>query len=95
MNEVVRLTPADVIRDIHTLAAEMGAERLRVDRSGWGGTLERPDAWIEVGYGCGEIKVRTSVPTLVYRADVDRVGMDEVIDLFESLLCTLDTKETS
>lgn len=73
--------PEDVIRDIHTLAEEMGFHRVRVDRS------QYEDAqWVEVGYGCREILIRTSVPTLRYRASVDRVEMDGVIDLIENLL---------
>ena len=79
--------PDEVIRDIHTLAEEMGAKRVRVDRSEWHDTHpDRVEAWIEVGYGCGEILVRTSVPALRYRANTDRVQMDDVIELFEDLL---------
>lgn len=75
------LAPETVIADIHLLAQEMGFRRVRIDRSQYENTQ-----WIEVGYGCGEIKVRTNVPALVYRADANRVSMDAVVELFANLL---------
>lgn len=81
-----RPTPDVVITDVHKLAEEMGARRLRIDRSGWGGTDQLPDCWVEVGYGSHEIHVRTSDPDLVYRRQFDKVDMHEVIDMFTTLI---------
>lgn len=83
----IRLKPDEVIRDVHMLAEEMGFRRVRVDRSQY-----EDGPYIEVGYGCGEITVRTSNPRLRLRTEVNRIEMDDVIELIESLL---DTEETS
>lgn len=87
MSDVLTRKPDEVIRDVHMLAEEMGAKRVRVDRSEWRDTHpDRVEAWIEVGYAGGEIHVRTSVPQLTYRRATHKVGMDDVIDLIENLL---------
>lgn len=78
-----KLTPDVVIRDVHTLAEELDFTRVRVDRSAY---QDDPNIWIEVGYGCGEITIRTSQDHVRYRCAVDRVDMEDVIDLFESLM---------
>jgi hypothetical protein len=71
----------DVVRDIHTLAEEMGFRRVRVDRSQY-----EDGPYIEVGYASEEVHVRTSVPALRYRKQWDLVSMEEILDLFEALL---------
>lgn len=82
MSDVIVRQPNEVIRDIHMLAEEMGGQRVRVDRTLWS-----DGSWIEVGYASGEIHIRTNVGRkLRYRAAVDKVEMDGVIDLFENLL---------
>jgi phage baseplate assembly protein gpV len=81
VNELIQRNAADVIRDVHMLAEEMGFHRVRVDRSQY-----EDGAWIEVGYASAEIHVRTSDPKLVYRRAVDKVAMDDVIALIEDLL---------
>lgn len=81
MSDVIVRTPAEVISDIHVLAEEMGFRRVRVDRSQY-----EDGPWVEVGYASGEIHIRTSVDRLRYRAAVQQVGMDDVIDLIENLL---------
>jgi hypothetical protein len=86
LTESDQMTPATVIRDIHLLGQEMQFRRLRVDRSGYGGTDEWPDAWFEVGYGCREIKIRTSVEGVEYRANWDKVEMVVVVDLLAELI---------
>jgi hypothetical protein len=83
----ITLKPDEVIRDIHTLAQEMGAERTRVDRSAWLDTHpDREVAWIEVGYASEEVHVRTSVPDLRLRFRTNHVDMEQVIELIEDLL---------
>jgi hypothetical protein len=77
----IRLKPEEVIRDIHTLAEEMGFRRVRVDRS-----QHEDGPYIEVGYASEEIHVRTSVPSLRYRREVNRVEMEDIIELIENLL---------
>lgn len=81
-----------VISDIHTLAEEMGARRLRVDRSGWAEEGKDATVWFEVGYAGGEIHIRTSTPALSFRRATEQVGMDEVIDLFDRLLSADETE---
>lgn len=77
--------PGETIRKIHEMGAGFGFERTRVDRSQFGGTPERPAVWFEVGYGCAEIKVRTSDPTLTYRSDADRVNYQVIENLLAQL----------
>ena len=82
--------PDTVIAGIHELGVQLGFRRLRIDRSGRGGTEERPNCWFEVGYGCKEIKVRfysrgSEHGIEPYRATWDRVDLDEIA----RRLCTL------
>lgn len=71
--------PDTVISAIHELGVQLGFRRLRIDRSGRGGTDERPVSWFEVGYGCGEVQVRFSRSDAgPYRASWDEVDTDEV-----------------
>jgi hypothetical protein len=81
MSDVILRRREDVIRDIHTLAGEMGFRRVRVDRSQY-----EDGPYIEVGYASEEVHVRTSVPKLCYRKQWDLVAMDVVIALIEDLL---------
>jgi hypothetical protein len=81
MNDVTLRTRADVIRDIHALAGQMGFRQVRVDRSQY-----EDGPYIEVGYASEEICVRTSVPAIRYRRQWDQVTMDDIIDLIEALL---------
>lgn len=81
MNDQVLRSRADVIRDIHMLAEEMGFRRVRVDRSQY-----ENGPYIEVGYASEEVLVRTSVESLRYRKQWDLVEMDDIIDLIEELL---------
>jgi hypothetical protein len=80
------LLPDVVIQDVHTLGEEMGFRRLRVDRSGFGGTDQAPDLWFEVGYATQEIHIRTSVERLKMRRRYDLIDMEEVMQLFSELL---------
>lgn len=80
------LGPDVVITDIYLLSEEMGAFRMRIDRSGWGDP-DRPDCWFEVGYAGNEIHVRTSDPNLRLRRDWASPDLlDETLALFESLI---------
>lgn len=78
-----------VIRDIHLLGEEFGFRRLRIDRSGFGGTDDRPDCWFEVGYASKQVIVRTSDPDLRMAINLERqspADLDEVAALFVVLL---------
>lgn len=78
-----------IIRDIHLLAEEFGFRRLRIDRSGFGGTDDRPDCWIEVGYASKQVIVRTSDPGLTWTLNLDRQtpgDLDEVALLITKLM---------
>lgn len=78
-----------IIRDIHQLAEEFGFRRLRIDRSGFGGTDERPACWVEVGYASKQVIVRTSDPGLEVLLNLERqspADLDEVAQVLLSLL---------
>jgi hypothetical protein len=72
------VTPDIAIRDVHLLAEELGFRRLRIDRSGFGGTEQNPACWVEVGYASGEIHIRTSDPELRYRAAPNKLDLDAI-----------------
>lgn len=78
-----------VIRDVHLLAEEFGFRRLRIDRSGFGGTDEKPDCWIEAGYASEQVIVRTSDSELRWTLNLDLQtpgDLDEVAMLLTKLM---------
>lgn len=79
MPDDLELTPDRAITAIHSLGDNLGFDRVRVDRS------QRDRVWFEVGYGCGEILVRTSSGKR-YRSDTTRVDLGAVADLLLELL---------
>lgn len=82
------ILPDQEIAAIHVLANEMGAERHRVDRSGWGDP-GRPFAWIEAGFGCGEVVIRASDGTR-YRADAGKTDPAEIGEFIQTLLDSVE-----
>jgi hypothetical protein len=51
--------PATVIEKLHQVAQLHGYMRARLDREVLG-PLMNPTAWVEIGYGCGEVCARFS-----------------------------------
>lgn len=80
----LRIDPADVIRELHETAAAAGFNRTRVDRSQIGGTASCPHSWVEIGYGCKEIVVRSNRGDRL-RFDYDRVDFIEYVALLDEL----------
>lgn len=89
--------PDELIRDVHLMAEDMGFRRLRVDRSGFGGTPDKPGCWFEVGYASKQVIVRTSIPDLGATFNLDRqtpADLDEVAVLLTRLTEQTKTEVT-
>lgn len=76
--------PALVIAGIHAIAESLGFNRIRLDRQVYG-PPDKPIAWAEVGYGCGEVNIRTSNASS-YRFAPHMYMPDVVRSLLQSLV---------
>ena len=83
--------PAEVISAIHAAGRALGYERVRIDRSQYPvGSGREPKCWFEVGYGCGEVLIRTNTDRR-YRSVPGRVDLVEVQQLLGRLIEEADS----